>query len=94
MRADVSAGSRLVLVTDGVTERTGPSGDFGLEGVKKSIASVGQRSARLLMERIVQDTQEHARNAAATDDLTVVVIENFSRQRNLTRLIAFIQGDP
>lgn len=63
----------LVLVTDGVTERTGPRGDFGLDGVRTSSAMPGGSAAERL-NRILDACQAHAGSTPASDDLTVVVL--------------------
>jgi sigma-B regulation protein RsbU (phosphoserine phosphatase) len=76
--AVLPSGGVLVLVTDGVTERVGPRGDFGIDGVVESSA-MHQCSASELLNRILGDCQTHAKGIPPSDDLTVVVLRRTSQ---------------
>jgi serine phosphatase RsbU (regulator of sigma subunit) len=72
--AEFSAGDVLVLVSDGVTEGHGVSGDQYGYRFERLVADVCQRGARAIGEAILDDWLVHAEGADYIDDATVVVL--------------------
>ena len=72
----MSAGDKIILYTDGITEALTPQGDeFGRERLMAAIAEHGDRSASELSERIIEDVEEFTEGASVSDDRTLVIIE-------------------
>jgi serine phosphatase RsbU (regulator of sigma subunit) len=65
---------RLILVTDGITERrTESGGTFGIEGIRRAIAEVENPTAAATAMRILQAVTACCRDPLE-DDGTVVVL--------------------
>ena len=71
---EVGTGDALVLYSDGLVEATNESGEeFGEEGVRAAIAESGARTPEGLRAAILAAARTFTRNAALSDDLTLVV---------------------
>jgi phosphoserine phosphatase RsbU/P len=71
---DLDEGTTLVIVTDGITERAGPDGEYGIQRVLSLIAERERASASALVHAILTDSQTYAAGAPAEDDLTIVTV--------------------
>jgi serine phosphatase RsbU (regulator of sigma subunit) len=70
----LAAGERLILVTDGITERrTEGGGRFGIEGIRRAVAQVGSPTAAATAMAILQAVTD-CWNEPLEDDGTVVVL--------------------
>ncbi len=66
----------LVLYTDGVTEATDEEGlDFGRENLKEALLSSGAQSVDFLVKNVVERVQRFSRDAAQSDDITLVALQ-------------------
>jgi serine phosphatase RsbU (regulator of sigma subunit) len=69
----LSSGERLILVTDGITERTTESGVFGLDGIRSALAELetptAAGTAMAILNAVTSCWQE-----PLEDDGTVVVL--------------------
>ncbi len=83
-------GDALVLYTDGVTERLGPSGQFGEAGLAAALRAAGGGSAEDLAEAVHSATRSHGTGWGADDSAVLVVratvtseerVRNSSEQR-------------
>lgn len=71
---DVAPGDALVLVTDGITEARGSSGEFGEQGLRDALESCDRAlPAALLADQVVAATAAFCQGRFR-DDLAVVVI--------------------
>ena len=71
-----SAGSRLVLYSDGVVEAMSPAGEpFGYERLREVVDSTADTSGAGLTKSVLDALAEHADGVAAADDLTILVVE-------------------
>jgi anti-sigma regulatory factor (Ser/Thr protein kinase) len=66
-------GDALVLYTDGVTERLGPSGQFGEAGLAAALSAAGGGSADELAEAVHSATRSHGTGWGADDSAVLVV---------------------
>jgi serine phosphatase RsbU (regulator of sigma subunit) len=70
----LSAGERLVLVCDGITERVCTSGaPFGLEGIAHAVARARSTSAAATV-RAIEDAVSNASERSLEDDATLLVL--------------------
>jgi len=70
----LASGERLILVTDGITERrTEEGGRFGIEGIRRAVADVESPTAAATAMAILQAVTECWREPLE-DDGTVVVL--------------------
>lgn len=66
----------LVLYTDGITEAMNQQGElFGLDQLIEVISLNRQRTAQDLLDSILQNIKKHAKDAAQSDDITIVIIK-------------------
>jgi sigma-B regulation protein RsbU (phosphoserine phosphatase) len=69
------AGDRLVLYTDGVTEREAPNGAmFEVDGLRDSCARAAALEPSQLVARLVADLNRFAADREPSDDATIVAI--------------------
>ena len=72
---DLDAGSRLILYTDGVTEARNSAGDlWGDEAFESWWKQSAALPASQLKESLIQTVKGFVGDAAATDDLTFLVL--------------------
>ena len=69
----LSSGERLVLVTDGITERRTEGGVFGPQGIGRALEQLGPATAAASAMAILQAVSESWREPLE-DDATVVVL--------------------
>jgi serine phosphatase RsbU (regulator of sigma subunit) len=68
-------GSRLVLYSDGVTDAVNPQGErYGVARLQQLLQNQGRLSANALKDAIAADVAAFCQNAAAFDDLTLLVV--------------------
>jgi sigma-B regulation protein RsbU (phosphoserine phosphatase) len=68
-------GSVLLMYTDGITEAANQAGEmFGVERLRRLLASRAWNSARLLVERVFSDVRAFSNAEPPTDDQTVVAV--------------------
>jgi sigma-B regulation protein RsbU (phosphoserine phosphatase) len=80
--AHVDQGDTLVVVSDGVLERTDDSGEpFGEEGVERVVSPIAGAPAGTVLEKLFAAALAHGQGRHWTDDTTVVVV---SRERKST----------
>jgi sigma-B regulation protein RsbU (phosphoserine phosphatase) len=71
----VAAGDRLVLYTDGITDREGLDGQlYDLERLSRTVAAGAGDAAPDLVARLVGDVEAFTGGREADDDQTVLVI--------------------
>ena len=71
-----SAGSRLVLYSDGLVEAVSPGGEpFGYDRLEEVVESATDLSGAGLTTTILDALAEHAEGVPAADDLTILVVE-------------------
>ena len=76
-------GSRLVVVTDGITEAPSPDGSrFEVEGLAKTITESGASSARQLVSAITKKVTDYRQTMAQQDDITIFVLINSRTDTN------------
>lgn len=74
----VETSDGLVLMSDGLPERINDKGEFpGYTGVRSEIEEVGQtaRTAREVLEELVEKSNDWSNNTPQDDDLTVIVLK-------------------
>jgi phosphoserine phosphatase RsbU/P len=75
-RLEISAGDRVLLVTDGVTEMTSEDGElFGRQRLSAAFAAVSSDSVQQRVDRINAALATHRGDARAHDDATVILLE-------------------
>jgi sigma-B regulation protein RsbU (phosphoserine phosphatase) len=75
-RVDIAPGDVIVFYTDGVTEAIDPDErEFGLERLRRVIASHADASASQILEAVVNAVDAFAGDAPPFDDLTMVVVK-------------------
>ncbi len=77
-RRRLMVGDRLVLITDGVLDASGPDGDgLGVEGVERVLNHEGRRSPEGVVRALLDAMASHAAGvgAAGVDDVTIFVGE-------------------
>jgi phosphoserine phosphatase RsbU/P len=68
-------GDRLLLYTDGVTERSAPSGAmYDVERLADAFGRVGERTPNEIVGRLVQDVERFGEGRELDDDLTLLVL--------------------
>jgi serine phosphatase RsbU (regulator of sigma subunit) len=71
----LSAGDRILVYTDGITDRQSPSGEmFETERLASAFTRSARRDARGVVEQVVGELEAFARGAEAADDQTLLVI--------------------
>jgi sigma-B regulation protein RsbU (phosphoserine phosphatase) len=74
--AQVEAGERILLYTDGVTEVFGPSqSQFGLSGLKSELSAARSRPSEQVLPSIMQALERFSDGAPFHDDVTLLFIE-------------------
>ncbi len=72
----LSAGDRLVVYSDGVTEAQNGSGDFfGRKRLRQAVAASGGASCRMLHDAIQDAVATFTEGAPQSDDVTLLVLE-------------------
>ena len=72
---ELRPGDRLVLYTDGVTDRQGPDGQcFDLERLAAALQRYAADSPVTLLERLVVDVEVFTGGREADDDQTLLVV--------------------
>jgi serine phosphatase RsbU (regulator of sigma subunit)/DNA-binding GntR family transcriptional regulator len=72
----LKSGDIIVACTDGVTEAENPDGEgWGQQRLENLFSSCGRRTARQVLEDIVNEVSNFVGEAPPIDDMTVVVIE-------------------
>ena len=91
----LSAGERLVLVCDGITERVCADGaPFGLEGVAHAVARALSTSAAATV-RAIEDAVSNAAQDALEDDATLLVLVPSEREvPERRRTSSTVSADP
>jgi sigma-B regulation protein RsbU (phosphoserine phosphatase) len=68
-------GDRLVLYTDGITDRMGPDDEmYDLDRLSSALARAGSSDAQGTLEAIVNDLDGFARGHEPHDDQTLLVV--------------------
>lgn len=81
-RHHVEPGDKLVLYTDGLTERQGADDElFGLERLLEVIFRHGTNAPQALLDKIVEENRAFAGRSDSDDDLAVMVIEYLGPSR-------------
>ncbi len=76
-------GSKLVVVTDGITEAPSPDGSrFEMEGLAKTITESGAESAQQLVSAIIQKVVDYRQTMAQQDDITIFTLINSKTDKN------------
>ncbi|MEJ2749964.1 MAG: SpoIIE family protein phosphatase [Anaerolineae bacterium] len=76
----LTPGCRLVLYSDGVTDAVNPSGQrYGVERLRRVLQTNGHLPAEMLRDYIATSVNQFCQNAAAFDDLTLLVVEAVSK---------------
>ena len=71
----LAAGDRLVLYTDGVTDRQGPDGQlYDVERLSATVARHADRAPAVLLELLVDDVESFVGGREADDDQTLLVV--------------------
>ena len=71
----LSAGDRILVYTDGITDRQEPSGDmYEVERLAAAFTRSARRNAHEVVEQVVGEVEAFARGAEAADDQTLLVI--------------------
>jgi serine phosphatase RsbU (regulator of sigma subunit) len=70
------AGSALLLVTDGITERQYRGTDYGVDRLLSVTAALEGQSAQRAVDTLIADNDAFAQRTPAEDDLTVVVVRH------------------
>ena len=74
--ARIRRGDVLVLYTDGVSEATNTDDvEFGVTGIRKTIADNLHRSAAEIVDRLFKAVHEHSGRPTPIDDQTVLVVK-------------------
>jgi sigma-B regulation protein RsbU (phosphoserine phosphatase) len=69
-------GDTLVVTSDGVTEAANNEGDlFGEEKFHEFLSTIGGKSAREVMDAIVESVNRFSYPKGASDDLTILVLK-------------------
>lgn len=68
-------GDRLVLVSDGVTECPGPSGDLGEEGLAALLRKSAPLQGNALLESLIWDLSVHADGGDFPDDVSCLLFD-------------------
>ncbi|MFQ5434567.1 MAG: PP2C family protein-serine/threonine phosphatase [Anaerolineae bacterium] len=72
----IQPGDRLVLFSDGVPDAANPAGkQFGYERLQAVLQQHGRAPAQTLVQKIANAAAHWSQNAAAFDDLTLLVME-------------------
>jgi phosphoserine phosphatase len=72
----LAPGDVIVLATDGVFERTSPTGGlFGEAGVEATLREIGDRSAQAIGHRLLERADAFAGGRAQEDDATIVILK-------------------
>jgi len=73
----LTAGDRVIVYTDGITERANPAGEeFGPERLGSLVASLpGDLSARQVTERVLRALDEFSQGVEPNDDQTLLVLQ-------------------
>jgi serine phosphatase RsbU (regulator of sigma subunit) len=72
---NLSAGDRILVYTDGITDRQAPSGDmFETERLAAAFTRSARRDARGVVDQVVGELEAFARGVEAGDDQTLLVI--------------------
>lgn len=75
--ATVRSGDKLMLYTDGLTERRNPIQDqYGEERLLRTIGQHGAEAPEELIARVIDANNRFAGNTVSDDDLAAMVIEN------------------
>jgi serine phosphatase RsbU (regulator of sigma subunit) len=75
-QVDVHPGDLLVMCTDGITDAANAVGEFfGRRALEELLRSQAGSSAREVVQAIDAALREHVRNAAQTDDQTVIAMQ-------------------
>lgn len=73
----LAAGDRVIVYTDGITERSNPAGEeFGPDRLTSLVASLASDlSARQITERILRSLDEFSQGVEPNDDQTLMVLQ-------------------
>lgn len=72
----MSAGDRLLVYTDGITEAPSPEGDlFGQERLKAIVDANADASLSELKSTVLQAVRQHAKKDLTHDDVTLIALE-------------------
>jgi phosphoserine phosphatase RsbU/P len=72
----VFVGDVVLLLSDGLPERFDPAGEmFGYERTKASLCANADVTPQIMIERLVQTSEDWAEQQAADDDMTFVVLK-------------------
>ena len=75
-------GDLLVAVSDGVLDRTNPSGEsFGEHSIMKLLSTSAGVSAQELVDRITRSTEAFSEGSPAADDASIVIVRHTSSVR-------------
>ncbi len=76
-RLQFASGDLLVAVSDGVLDRTNPSGEsFGEHSIMKLLSSSAGTSAEELVDRITQATEDFSMGTPAADDASIMIVRH------------------
>jgi len=75
IRYTLSAGDAVILVSDGVVESIGRSGEmFGFKRLEQSIAKSPNGTARAMLDHLVREVNVFSDEAAMQDDFTIAIL--------------------
>ena len=73
--ADLRAGSRLMLYTDGISEAENAKGEqFGVERLEAEISGPGQSEAARALDAIIATVIRFRGSARQSDDMTMMLV--------------------
>ena len=73
----LSSGDRVIVYTDGITERSNPAGEeFGPDRLASLVGSIpADLSARQVTDRILRTLDEFSQGVEPNDDQTLMVLQ-------------------
>ena len=75
-RASLPPGDGVVLYTDGITEAEDIHGNFyGIDRLCDTIARHRHRSARQILQAVIDDVRQHIGQQKVYDDITLLVLK-------------------
>jgi serine phosphatase RsbU (regulator of sigma subunit) len=73
-RAPLTAGDTIVFFSDGLTDRTSPTGEmYGVERLREAVLRSRRDSARIALYSLLGDVQGFSAGLPADDDVTLIV---------------------
>ena len=75
-KASLEPGDRIILYTDGITERSNPQGEeFGMERLIQAVLEYAHLDPKEMLNRILHDVEKFAQGTPHQDDMTLCILE-------------------